>query len=86
MFANNLGFAWYRAGKLQDAVLWFQQAISLDPRRAVAYLNLGVTRTRKAQEEAPAREAYQKYLDLAPNSKAASDVKKKLEAIVRIPL
>ena len=80
MFANNVGFAWYRAGKLQEAVLWFQQAISLDPRRAVAYLNLGDAYA-KLSKEAPARDAYQKYLDLAPNSKAAPDVKKKLEAL-----
>jgi len=80
MFANNVGFAWYRAGKIQEAVLWFQQAISLDPRRAVAYLNLGDAYA-KLSKEAPAREAYQKYLDLAPNSKAAPDVKKKLEAL-----
>jgi len=83
-FANNVGFAWYRAGKLQDAVLWFQQAISLDPKRPVAYLNLGDAYA-KLNRNAEARRAYNKYLELAPNSKSAVDVKRKLEALPSTP-
>lgn len=79
-FANNVGFAWYRAGKLRDAVLWFQQTVSLDPKRAVAYLNLGDAYA-KLGRTPDAREAYTKYLELAPDSKSASIVKTKLDAL-----
>jgi hypothetical protein len=84
LFANNAGFALYRAGKLQDAVLWFRQALALDPRRAVAYLNLGDALV-KLNQTSGAREAYKKYLDLAPDSKPAPDVRKKLEALQSSP-
>lgn len=83
-FANNVGFAWYRAGKVQDSVLWFQQAVSLDPMRAVAYLNLGDAYG-KLNNNAGARRAYTKYLELAPSSKSAPDVKKKLDALPKSP-
>lgn len=81
-FANNIGFAWYRDGKFEDALGWLQQAISLDPGRAVAYLNLGDAHA-KLNHNAQAGEAYSKYLELAPDSKSAPEVKKKLEALSR---
>ena len=83
-FANNVGFAWYRAGKLQDSALWFQQAVALDPQRAVAYLNLGDAYA-KLNINAGARRAYAKYLELAPDSKAAPEIRKKLEALPPAP-
>jgi len=51
----------------------------LDPQRAVAYLNLGDCYA-KLSRDAEARGAYRKFLELAPDSKAASEVKKKLDA------
>jgi Flp pilus assembly protein TadD len=84
LFANNVGYAWYRDGKSQDAILWFNQTISLDPKRAIAYLNLGDAYA-KLNRNAEARQAYTKYLELAPASQAAPDVKKKLEALPRTP-
>jgi hypothetical protein len=83
-FANNIGFAWYRAGKLLDAVLWLQEATSLDPKRAIAYLNLGDAYA-KLNRNAEARDAYKKYLELAPDSKSAPDVKKKLDTLPPSP-
>jgi hypothetical protein len=83
-FANNVGFAWYRAGKLQDSVLWLQQAVSLDPERAVAYLNLGDA-YEKLNNNAGARRAYTKYLELVPDAKAAPEIRRKLEALPPTP-
>jgi len=42
-FANNAGFAYYRLGENEQSVVWLKRAIELDPKRAVAYLNLGDT-------------------------------------------
>src|SRR6267378_7742161 len=40
-YANNAGFAYYQLGKYEESVLWLEKTISIDPNRAVAYLNLG---------------------------------------------
>jgi len=78
--ANDAGFAHYKAGQFQDSVLWFQQAIALDPKRASAYLNLGDAYT-KLNRTAEARQAYTQYLELAPNSKSALGVRRKLATL-----
>jgi tetratricopeptide (TPR) repeat protein len=79
-YANNVGFAMYKAGRYEASVDWLNTTISLDPKRAVAYLNLGdaLIELKRIPE---AREAYKKYLELAPDSKAVPDVKKKLDAL-----
>lgn len=51
-----------------------------DPKRAVAYLNLGDTLV-KLHRNADARQAYKTYLEFAPSSKSAAEAKKKLEAL-----
>ena len=84
LYANNLGFALYRAQRYDEAVEWFKKTIGIDPKRAVAYLNLGDA-LMKLNRSAEAREAYAKYLELAPQSKSAPDVKKKLDALPPTP-
>ena len=83
-YANNAGYAEYKNGKYEIAISWLNDAIRLDRARAVAYLNLGDTYV-KLKRNAEARETYKKYLELAPDSKAAPDVKKKLEALASTP-
>jgi tetratricopeptide (TPR) repeat protein len=80
LFANNAGFAYYKLERYEDSLYWFNKAIEIDPNRAMAFLNLGDA-CAKLGRNAEAREAYQKYLSQAPDSKAAPDVKKKLEAL-----
>ncbi len=81
--ANTARFVFYLAGKYQDATLWLQQA-ALNPKRAVAYLNLGGAYL-KVNRNSEARQAYPKYLALAPNSKSAPDVKRELRALPPTP-
>jgi tetratricopeptide (TPR) repeat protein len=63
-----------------DAVKWFKQTLALDPKRAVAWLNLGDAYV-NLKKNAEAREAYEKYLALAPNGKSAPDVREKLKSL-----
>jgi Tetratricopeptide repeat len=79
-YANNVGFALYKAARYQASVDWLNMTIRLDPKRAVAYLNLGDALA-KLNRNPEARDAYEKYLELAPNSKAAPDVKEKLATL-----
>ena len=70
--------------KYEESVVWFKKAIYIDPKRAVAYLNLGDACV-KLSHNAEARQAYTKYLELSPNSKSASEVKAKLAALPTSP-
>lgn len=83
-YANNLGFAYHKLEKYDFAVYWLKKTIELDPKRSVAYLNLGDAYA-KLNRNADARDVYKKYLELAPDSKAAPDVKKKLDALPSSP-
>jgi hypothetical protein len=83
-YSNNAGFALYQMKKYEASVDWFKKAVGIDPKRAVAYLNLGDAYV-KLGHNAEARQAYTKYLELAPNSKSASDVKTKLAALPTSP-
>ena len=84
VFANNAGFAYYKMGKYEESLYWFNKTIEVDPGRAVAYLNLGDSLA-QLNRNAEAHKAYAKYLELAPESKAAPEVKKKLAALPPVP-
>lgn len=79
-YANNTGFACYELGKYQESLLWLEKTVSIDPKRAVAYFNLGDAYA-KLRRNSQARQAYTKYLELAPDSKSAPSIKKKLAAL-----
>ena len=53
---------------------------ALDPNRAIAYLNLGDAYL-QVGKKSEARQAYEKYLQLQPNSKAAAGVQEKLKGL-----
>ena len=77
--ANNLGFAHYKLGAHALAVEWFEKAIRIDPQRAIAYYNLGDAyfELNRAEE---ARKAYESFLALQPNAKAAPQAREKLRS------
>jgi tetratricopeptide (TPR) repeat protein len=63
-----------------DAEKWFQKTIVLDPKRAIAYLNLADAYFDQ-QKKPEAKDAYEKYLALAPSSKTASSVRERLKSL-----
>jgi peptidoglycan/xylan/chitin deacetylase (PgdA/CDA1 family)/uncharacterized caspase-like protein len=77
---NNLGFTLYRAEKYEDSVVWLLKAIDIDPRRAVAYANLADAYM-KLGKTTEARQYYEKYAEMAPNSPTIEYVRKKLEEL-----
>jgi tetratricopeptide (TPR) repeat protein len=80
LFANNAGFAYFKMENYDDAVKWFQQTIALDPKRSVAYLNLGDAYW-QLHKKPEAKDAYERFLAIAPTSKAAPGVQEKLKAL-----
>jgi Flp pilus assembly protein TadD len=95
-YINDFGFACFKIGieaenahpdspslyeaDLRQAVTLLERTIAIDPKRAIAYLNLGDAYA-SLKRDADARQAYMKFLELAPNSRSAADVRKKLQAL-----
>ena len=57
LFANNAGFAYYKLAKSEESVIWINKALAIDPKRSVAWLNLGDSYA-KLKRNAEARQAY----------------------------
>jgi len=82
LYPNNAGFACYKSGDYYFAVEWLGKAIEIDPKRAIAYLNRGDAFAKVNPDDSyMARKDYEKFLELAPDSKAAPEVRKKLDAL-----
>jgi tetratricopeptide (TPR) repeat protein len=81
-FYFNLGAVYVNTGNLEPAAVAFKKAIDLDPNYAEAYFQYGLSLIGKAPIDngktvAPpgTAEAFQKYLDLAPNGPNADTAK-----------
>jgi tetratricopeptide (TPR) repeat protein len=80
LFANNAGFACYKTGRYEEALSYIRASTDMDQNRPVAYLNLGDVLA-KLNRNTEARQAYTEYLKFDSDSKAASEIKRKLEAL-----
>ena len=70
--ANNFGGELVKQDKLDDALVQFQQAVTLDPSFAAAQLNLAFTYDRLNRTDEAIR-AYQKAIELDPKNGTASN-------------
>src|SRR5258705_7899139 len=75
-----IGNYYYKKGNYRAAAQRFQEAIKWDGTLAEAFLRLGETREKQHDTKAAAA-AYAKYLEIAPDSKDAADVKKRLDKV-----
>ena len=75
-----VGNYYFKKGSYRAAAKRFEEALKWDPKAAEAYLRLGDTRT-KLGDEAAARDAYSKYLELEPDSKESGSIRKKLKRV-----
>jgi tetratricopeptide (TPR) repeat protein len=87
LYPNNAGFAYYKSGDYYFAIEWLGKAIQIDPKRAIAYLNRGDAFAKLDPDDSNsmARRDYEKFLELAPDSKAAPEVRKKLDTLPGAP-
>jgi tetratricopeptide (TPR) repeat protein len=72
-----VGEYYFKKGKYAAAAHRFEEAGKWDPTSAEAFLRLGNARE-KLKDQPGAKEAYQKYLELAPDAKNASAIRKKI--------
>jgi len=72
-----VGDEYLKKGAVGAAVARYTEATKWNPTLAEAYLKLGKAEE-KFKDPKAAKEAYSKYLQLAPDAKPAAEVKKKL--------
>ena len=72
-----VGNYYFKKGNYKGALSRFREATLWNPNYAEAYLRLGESEE-KMKDTKAAHEAYARYLELAPDSKEAAAVKKKL--------
>jgi tetratricopeptide (TPR) repeat protein len=72
-----VGNYYFKKGNYKGALNRFREATKWNPNYAEAYLRLGESEERLKDGKA-AHEAYAKFLELAPESKEAASVRKKL--------
>ena len=72
-----VGNFYFKKGNYKGAINRFREATKWNPNFAEAFLRLGDAEE-KIKDTKGAHEAYAKYLELAPDSKEAASVKKKL--------
>ena len=71
------GEFYFKKGKFVAAANRFKEATMWNPTLAEAFLRLGEADEKRHDKEG-AKQAYSKYLEVAPDAKHAQDVKKKL--------
>lgn len=74
-----VGLYYLKKGSLKAAAKRFEDATKWNPGLAEAFLYLGEVRE-KMKDKSGAKEAYEKYLALAPDAKNAAAIKKKMGA------
>ncbi len=77
---DSLGEGLLAQGHAEESLAEYARALQIDPYFASAYLGSARCHERK-NELAQAREAYQRYLELAPKGRSADDARKKLQEL-----
>jgi tetratricopeptide (TPR) repeat protein len=75
-----VGDEYFKKGNYRAAAERFRDATAWNPGNAEAWMKLGEAEERREQPK-QARQAYEKYLQLAGNTKNAAEVKKRLERL-----
>ena len=81
----NIGNQYFKKGNYRAAVNRYKEASLWDPGSAEAFLKLGEANER-VHDYAAAREAYTKYLELAPDAKDAGAIRNRMAKWPRPPV
>lgn len=82
LFRNNLAWALFRAGRVDDAARELDEVLRRDPRRDIAYANLGEVRLARG-DTAGAISAYRRFLELNADPRRDRVARQKLAEIER---
>ena len=80
LLLNNLGFVCYVMGRYDEALKYLQKTLAVGPRRKEAHLNIADLYL-KLGRRAEAKQHYEQFLTLNPNSSRAEDVRRTLQGL-----
>lgn len=79
--STDLGITYYYTNQPDRALEQFERSLALDPSHSKTLLNVGVVRAWGKQDLEGAAKAWQRVIDVAPNSEEARRAKQGLEGI-----
>src|SRR6476660_9039438 len=79
--STDLGVSYYYTNQADKALEQFAHSLQLDPKHAKTLLNVGVVKAFGKQDLAGAEEAWQKVVQLAPESPEAQAAKRALDSL-----
>ena len=63
--------------RYEEAIVWFEKTLQIDPERSIAYINLGDAYL-KVEKLAQAQQVFERYLVLAPSGRSANYAQEKI--------
>jgi len=79
--STDLGIAYYYSNQPDRALAQFDRSLAIDPKHSKTLLNIGIVRAFGKQDLEGAEKAWQRVLDVAPNSPEAEVAKKGLDGL-----
>jgi cytochrome c-type biogenesis protein CcmH/NrfG len=79
--STDLGIAFYYTNKPDLALAQFEKSLAIDPRHSKTLLNVGIVRAFGKEDLDGAAQAWQKVIELAPDSPEAAVAKKGLDGM-----
>lgn len=79
--STDLGIAYYYSNQPDRALAQFDRSLAIDPKHSKTLLNIGIVRAFGKQDLAGAEQAWQRVLDLAPDTPEAAVAKRGLEGL-----
>lgn len=79
--STDLGIAYYYTNQPDRALQQFERSLEIDPRHTKTLLNIGVVRAWGKQDLEGAAKAWEKVIEVAPNSEEAARARQGLEGI-----
>lgn len=79
--STDLGIAYYYSNQADRALAQFERSLAIDPKHSKTLLNIGIVRAFGKQDLEGAGKAWQRVLDVAPDSPEAAVAKRGLEGL-----
>src|SRR3954452_22039991 len=79
--STDLGIAYYYSNQPDRALAQFERSLAIDPKHSKTLLNIGIVRAFGKQDLDGAEKAWQRVLDLAPDSQEAAVAKRGLDGL-----
>jgi len=79
--STDLGIAYYYSNQPDRALAQFDRSLAIDPKHAKTLLNIGIVRAFGKQDLDGAEKAWQRVIELAPNTQEAEVARKGLDGL-----